>query len=405
MAMIAPPWLAIPPNGYGGIENVLAALIPALMDLGVEIDLFTVGDTTIKATRKHWLFQEGQYNFIHKPIYDSLPVAIAHMMFAINYIKAKGNFDIVHCHNGFIGPFAWSLIDSAFPPVLHTLHGPPFTTQDRLDIGLPDNLPMWRELGKNTRISIVGISKAIMAHAPKELRPHILEPVHNGIDVSQFSYSDKKQNYFATLARFHPDKGQHIAIKLCLEGRYRLKMAGLVGDMTRFKQVLLELANPASHYRNIVDFRYFSDRIFPHLSSGQIEYLGDLAGNRKQRFLSHAKALLFPIQWDEPFGMAPLEALACGTPVIAMNRGAMPEIIEHGVNGFLANNEHEMLDYMKRVNEIDPAACRQSAEEKFSARHMAEEYIKRYRQILSSRPKPMPSIKQHTLKSSAQLAR
>ena len=400
--MIAPPWLPIPPTGYGGIENVLAALIPALMDLGIDVELFTVGTTTLKATKNHWLYKEGQYHAIHQPIYESLPVAMAHTLFAVNYVKEKGDFDIIHCHNGFIGPLAWAHLDPSLPPVIHTLHGPPFTTQDRLDLGIPDNLPMWRELGKSSRMFVVGISDAIMAHAPRELRSRMLEAVHNGIDVSQFTYNDKKNNYFATLARFHPDKGEDLAIKLCRQGGFSLKMAGVVSDMTRLKQVLLELANPASRYRNVVDFRYFSDKIFPHLNSRQIEYLGDLAGKRKQRFLSHAKALLFPIQWDEPFGMAPIEALATGTPVIAMNRGAMPEIISHGVNGFLANNEREFFEYMQRVHEIDPAACRKSVEEKFSAKRMAEQYVNRYQQILTYNRKLARLTRQQALKATVQ---
>src|SRR5690606_33906727 len=106
----------------------------------------------------------------------------------------------------------------------------------------------------------------------------------------------------------------------------------------------------------------------------RITYSGNLGGFRKHKFIAQAKALLFPIQWEEPFGMAVIEALACGTPVVAMNRGAMPEIIEHGVTGFLANNEEEFGEYMLRVDEIDPAECRRSAEERFSAITMAESY-------------------------------
>jgi glycosyltransferase involved in cell wall biosynthesis len=131
------------------------------------------------------------------------------------------------------------------------------------------------------------------------------------------------------------------------------------------------------------DFRYYSDEILPYtLRYRNITYSGNLSGARKMKFLSEARALLFPLEYDEPFGMAVIEALACGTPVVAMNRGAMPEIIQHGVNGFLANTEKEFSEYMERVGEIDPAACRASVERLFSADHMATEYIDRYKEVI-----------------------
>lgn len=383
IAMIAPPWLPIPPIGYGGIENVLAVLVPGLINLGVEVELFTIGETTLKANKNHYLYESGQYHFIHRPIYESLPIIAAHTAFALNKIEQDGKFDLIHCHNGFIGPFVTAFCRDNMPPTLHTLHGPPFSDSERINqAGLPDNLPMWNQLSKANKLYIVGISEALMRPAPKKLKKRILEPVYNSIDTSQFTYSNKKSEYFVTLARSHPDKGQGIAAKICANKGYKLKLAGLIDDMTTSKQVMMELANPLSKYRGSIGFKYFSDEVFPHLEHGQIDYVGDVSGQRKIDLLMRAKALLFPIQWNEPFGMAPIEALACGTPVIAMARGALPEIIEHGVNGFLANNEKEFADYMDRIDEIDPAACRKSVEAKFSAQHMAKEYLKRYQEII-----------------------
>lgn len=385
--MLAPPWLSIPPEGYGGIENVLAVLVPALRDLGVRVELFTIGDSTIRSDKKHWLYKEEQYKFIHEPMYNSLPIALAHTLFALNVVKEAGDFDIIHTHNGYIDPLTAVYTDGNLPPTLHTLHGPPFTTPDRLALNIPDNLPMWREIAKaaSDNFYMVGISKALMRSAPRGLKRVALEPVHNGVDPSQFPFEERKSDYFVTLARSHPDKGQAIAVRAAFRLGHKLKLAGVVANMTRPRQVLLELANPLSPYRGLIDFRYFSDQIFPYLDTGNIEYVGDLAGQTKLEFLAHAKALLFPIQWEEPFGMAPIEALACGTPVVAMARGALPEIIEHGVNGFLANTEEEFEMYMQRVDEIDPEACRKSVEDKFSAHHMAEEYLKRYETIQKRR--------------------
>lgn len=383
IAMIAPPWLSIPPAGYGGIENVLAALIPALISLGTKVELFTVGDSAIQGVKKHWLYPTGQNKFIHRPQYDTLPVTVGHMLYALNAIEQDGNFDLIHSHNGYTALATLAFAgESKLPPVLHTMHELSFTTKDRLKLNIADSLPLWRQMGHNDRLYFVGISKALMRRAPRAIKPQILEPVHNGLDPSQFKFSAKKDDYFITLARFHPDKGHDIAIKVCQKAGQCLKMAGVVADLSRPKQIMMEIANPLSRYRSLIDFRYFSDKILPHLYDGLIEYHGNLNGSAKMRFISHAKALLFPIRWDEPFGMAVIEALACGTPVIAMARGAMPELISHGKNGFLAHNQREFEHYMKRIGDIDPEACRQSVEERFSATVMAGRYLDRYQTVL-----------------------
>ncbi len=382
VAMIAPPWLPVPPDGYGGIENVLDALIPELIKLGVEVELFTTGNSTIKASKKHWIYKFGQYEHIHKPQYEALPISIAHLQFAINYIEEDGNFDIIHDHNGFIGPLLFYNASEKLPPVVHTLHGPPFSMLGRSELGVPDNSLMWRQFKQPRNLYMVPISKALGKSSPPNLKHRMLPAIHNALAVQQFPFQTRKDNYFVTLARFHPEKGQHIAVKACLELGQKLKMVGGVNDITNPRALILELANPLSKYRSDVCFRYFSDSIFPYLKVGQIEHMGELKGIRKLNLIKKSKGLLFPIQWDEPFGMAAIEALACGTPVIAMAHGALPEIIEHGVNGFLATNEKEFKHYMTKIDEIDPAACRTSVEQKFSADTMATRYLESYKSIL-----------------------
>ena len=161
-------------------------------------------------------------------------------------------------------------------------------------------------------------------------------------------------------------------------------MAGTVAGISSNRKLLFELSNPLSAYRKNEEFRYYSDKILPYvLRYPRITYSGNLSGNAKNKFLGEAKALLFPIDWEEPFGMAVIEALACGTPVIAMKRGAMPEIIEHGVNGFLAENEKEFFEYALRADEISTLRCRESVEKYFSAKAMAENYTERYRSIIA----------------------
>jgi glycosyltransferase involved in cell wall biosynthesis len=379
VAMIAPPWLPIPPKGYGGVENVLYALVPALKKLGAEVELFTIGDSKLRGVTKHWVYKTSQYEHIHKPYYDTFPIYIAHMLRALEIIRKDGRFDIIHDHNSGIGPLIFSQNDTTLPPVVHTIHNPPFTTPYHLEVGVPDNRPMWNQIAAAKRLHIITISQAMERDAPKELLPIMLSPVHNAVNVEEFPFVEKKKDYFITLARFHPEKGQHIAVRACKKLGFKLKMAGNVGDITTKRKLLLELGNPLSPYRGLTDFRYYSDQIFPYLLENHfLEHVGEVGGKQKMQFISQAKALLFPIQWEEVFGMAPIEALACGTPVVAMARGALPEIIQHGVNGFLAHNEKEFEYYMQRVGEIDPAACRKSVVDNFSAELMASRYLAHY---------------------------
>ena len=382
VALIAPPWLKIPPEGYGGIENVLGDLIPELINLGVDVELFTVEKPITRTFKSFHLYRTEQFEHIHRPYYESLPIPTAHIQSSLNAIKEDGSFDLIHDHNPYIGPAMLANLGKDLPPVLHTIHGPPFTSSSHLKLGIPDNRLMWQQLSKAERLFFVTISQSARRQAPKVLKAKILPAVHNGINPAHFIYSERKSDYFITLARAHPDKGQRYAVQACIKGGYKLKLAGVVAGLTTPRQVMVELANPGSNYRGLIDFRYFSDYIFPYLDGKQIEYVGDVKGQRKQRLLANAKALLFPIRWEEPFGVAPIEALASGTPVIAMNRGAMPEIIKHGVNGFLAKSQREFESYMKRVDQINPEDCKKSVEEKFSARIMAENYIDRYNSVL-----------------------
>ena len=384
VAMIATPWIKIPPQGYGGTEVVVHGLVRQLVKMGVEVELFTTGQSRIRGAKIYHHYTSEQYRYIHRALYESSPIVIGHMLFALNHIQKSRDFDIIHDHNPYIGPLAleWFTQMADMPPAVHTHHGPPYSDLE-IESTIPDNLPMWKQLGGSKRLHYIGISNALMKGAPREIKKQTLPAVHNAIDVRQFPYQPKKENYYITLGRFTRDKGQHTAARLADKLGYRLRMAGNVAGIDSPRKLLLALANPLSKDHQYSDFKYYHDFVWPYtLKNTNIGYVGNLGGDKKLKFIANAKALLFPIDWEEPFGLAPIEAMACGTPVVAMNRGAMPEIIKHGVTGFLANNISEFEEYMQRVDEIDPAACRKLVREKFSVETMGKNYLDRYMQVL-----------------------
>lgn len=386
VAMIAPPWLALPIKGYGGIELVIQGLVEELQKLGVEVEVFANGARKMRGVVTHSFYKEELFTKIDLPYYDApLQVMQTHLEFALNKIEAS-DFDIIHDHNPYIGPvfFALATRIPGIPPALHTFHGPPFSTKAMLDSGQEDNRPQLQQIKHADNLYGVCISHAMAKQAPKILPKHMLPAVHNAIELDDFPFVKEKKDYFITLARFTADKGQHIAVKHAVKLKKRLRMAGTVAGIGSNRKLLFELSNPLSLYRRNEEFRYYSDKILPYtLRYRRITYAGNLSGASKMKFISEAKALLFPIQWEEPFGMSVIEAMACGTPVVAMNRGAMPELIKHGVTGFLANTDKEFCQYMERVSEIDPQACRDWVESKFGAETMAKTYVERYKQVIA----------------------
>jgi glycosyltransferase involved in cell wall biosynthesis len=383
VAMIAPVWLPIPPAGYGGVENMLAVLIPALIDLGVTVELFTIGASKLVAHKKHYLYEEAQYPAIHDRMYDALPIPLAHTLFSLNTIRAAGNFDLIHSHGPFLDILP-AVYATDLPPIIHTLHGPPFTaaTATNSDTAANNHL-FWHEIAKAhpRNVSFVGISHALLQHAPKELRQLLAEPVHNGIDLKRFQFRTKKDDYFLILARVCHEKGQAIAARICKKLNYKLRIAGIIGSLTTPEAIARVIADSTDCLNQTTDIQYYKTNVLPFIDKN-ITYIGDVQADAKQDLLSHAKALLAPIQWEEPFGMTVIEALASGTPVIAMSRGALPEIIKHGINGFLAKTEGEFAQYMQHISDIDPQACRQSVKDSFSAQRMAQTYLQRYTALL-----------------------
>ena len=341
VAMIAPVWIAIPPDGYGGIERVLALLVDELVRAGHDVTLFAAGPRHTSA-KQVTSMEEPPTRHMGETLFDAY-----HVGQALRDI-ATGEYDVVHDHAGFLVPAFARLIPQ---PVVHTLHGP-FTRATR----------MFYEAFRDD-CYYVAISRRQMEGCPDL---NYLGVVPNAVDIREHRYSGEKDDYLVCVGRICEDKGTGPAVRLALAAGLRILLAGKI-DGGR-------------------DAEYFEACVKPLLDGERAVYLGEVSQEEKVRLVSRARAFLFPIQWEEPFGLVMAEALACGTPVLATRRGAVPEVVEHGVTGFLADSPAGLAPYLERIDELDPLACRRAAEERFSPGVMARAYEEVYRQAMDRHP-------------------
>ncbi len=379
IAMVSSPWIRVPPSGYGGVESMVGCLTRELVAAGHHVELFSIDGSDVPGVPTHSLFDRENYDDISRPLYDVAAIPAAHLLMARRVISEINRFDIVHDHNYILGPMVFSGVAPVFPPVLHTLHGPFLQPSPH---GPPSNLSVYGELAHAPRLWFNGVSRAQLRSAPSELFPRVLGVVHHGVDLAYYLFHARPREGFVSLARFAPEKGHHIAARLCRDRRLRLRMAGAVGAVSTADDVAVALADRASPHWSNRELRHFDEDVLPHLEPGLVTYEGEARGAAKLRLLGRSRALLLPIDWEEPFGIAAIEALACGTPVVAYARGALPEIVEHGVTGFLAYNEDEFADYLDEVDQLDHRACRAAVEARFSSPAMARGYVRLYEQAL-----------------------
>jgi glycosyltransferase involved in cell wall biosynthesis len=320
IAMLAPPWIPVPPPGYGGIEFVVALLTDALVARGHDVELFCAPGSQSTAKVRP-LLAHAHPEHIERALFEADHVARAFE--AIDAAARSGEpFDVLHDHCGYT-PLA--MADRVGVPLVHTVHGP-------FD---QDTSPYYaHHAHKGT---IVCISRSQASYAPEEV--DVGAVVYNPIDVDAWPVGKQKQEWLLWLGRFTPEKGPQRAIQVAKACGRPLVLAGTV--------------QPGHE-------RFFATEIQPHIDGETIRFVGEVGGARKQRLFADAFAFLMPIRWPEPFGMVIVEALAAGTPVLAFAQGAAPEIVEHGVNGFLVEDEQEMAAMVDKAAEIDPEQCRAS---------------------------------------------
>ncbi|HEY7131836.1 MAG TPA: glycosyltransferase family 4 protein [Candidatus Limnocylindrales bacterium] len=353
IAQLAPTYERVPPRTYGGTELVVGLLTEELVARGHEVTLFASGDSRTRATLRSVTPEPVRYG---RPTPDGLTHAeylqLANAQ-ACFLEAADGAFDLVHNHAGVEGMVLAATSDT---PVVSTMHNP-FQPRTR---PIWDAYP-WFHHAVSAASGTTFTAKGAVA------------PILHGIDVAAIRPDTAPHDladpdgYLLFLGRFSPAKGADRAIEAARRSGRRLILAGKVD------------AADTNHVRTAVE---------PWLDGDRIRAVGEVGGEVKRTLISGADALLFPIEWDEPFGLVMVEALACGTPVVGFQRASVPEVVEHGRTGFVVENVDEMVDAIGRLGEIDRADCRRSAEERFTTARMVDDYEAMYRRILEPTSKP-----------------
>ncbi len=366
IAHIAPPWLAIPPKNYGGTENVIYHLIEEQVAQGHTVTLFAPGDA--KTSARHISFFSHSLNEERVP-WDAHLKTYYHLHKSVAYLKKHSeDFDIVHTHlSSSSDMYLFPLTETLSIPQVTTLHSQfPF---DRTTDGWQGDADQYY-MEWFSKAPLIAISESAWQRELKNgFSINIVGVIHHGIPVKNVAPSTLPlADFFVWLGRMVPEKGAHLAIEAAKKAGVPLILAGIVDQ-------------------HVPDARrYFHEQIEPQIDGQQIKYIGPVGPQGKMDLLSRARGLLNPIQWEEPFGMVMVEAMANGCPVIAFQRGAAREIIASKKVGFLVNDVEEMVDRMRRIDEIDRKSVRLYAEEHFSARSMAEKYTNAYQRIISQRP-------------------
>lgn len=331
IALISPIAWRTPPVHYGPWENIASLLCEGLVKRGIDVTLFATGDS--KTSGKLVAVCPRGYEedkTVEPKVWECLHICEA--------FERAGEFDLIHNNFDFL-PLTYScLVDT---PVLTTIHG----------FSSPAILPVYEKYNdKNYYVSI--------SNSDRSRKLNYIATVYHGIDLKQFTFKKKSGDYLLFFGRIHKDKGAKEAIEIAKAFDKKLIMAGIIQDQ-----------------------EYFDKEVKPNLSE-DIQYIGSVGPKERDKLLGGAYALLHPIFFEEPFGLSVVESMACGTPVVAFNKGSMPEIIESGKNGFIVENVREAVIALGNISKIDRQCCRTTVEEKFSVERMVDDYIKVYQQII-----------------------
>jgi glycosyltransferase involved in cell wall biosynthesis len=341
IAVISPVWFPVPPTGYGGIEWIVWLLADGLVDAGHDVTLFASGDSHTKAKLAS--------------VYEHAPSArigntLPELHHCLACYERADDFDVINDHSGLPAALIGGLIDN---PVLHTIHGP-------LD---GEGGVIYDQIAR-VAPEIGFISVSMNQRKPKPHFPWVAN-CPNALDFSLYPVKPHRGDYLLFLGRMSPDKGCHRAIDVAVTAGLPLKIAG--------------------KNREPLERQYFDEFVAPHLSD-QIQYMGEVTHGEKVELLQNARATLFPIEWEEPFGLVMIESMACGTPVIATRWGAVPEVIEHGRSGIIVDDYRTMASAIEEADRLDPLELVRFARERFSPERMVADYLRAFRSVLGEQP-------------------
>ncbi|SMF48485.1 mannose-6-phosphate isomerase, type 2 [Alteromonadaceae bacterium Bs31] len=332
IAMLSPIAWRTPPRHYGPWENVVSLLTEGLVSRGIDVTLYASGDSITGARLKSVCLRGYEENTKVIP-------KVEECLHISELFEQAEEFDLIHNHFDFL-PLSYSSMTTT--PLITTIHG----------FSSPAILPVYKKY--NNKVFYISISDADRAPSLD-----YLATIHHGINLRQFTYQAEPENYLLFFGRIHQDKGAREAIEIALASGIKLLMAGIVQDE-----------------------KYFQQFVVPKLQPGKVEFLGSVGPDRRNTLLGGAKALLHPIYFNEPFGLSVVEAMACGTPVIAFNRGSMPELIDSGKNGFLVDDVDQAVGAVARLKDISRGHCRRHVEQFFSVERMVDDYINAYQQVI-----------------------
>ncbi|XOB41920.1 MAG: glycosyltransferase family 4 protein [Candidatus Nealsonbacteria bacterium] len=356
IAQLSTPFVNVPPKTYGGTELVVYNLTEELVKRGHKVTLFATKNSKTSAKLKYAFkkalglgMTEGLLSELAKKL--SWAHALPSFYHAILPFEKASDFDIIHNHFHYYGLFFSSLIKT---PTLTTYHG---------DLSTAEKSPIEKLILEKYKKNLwTAVSKSQKKHTKTKL--NFLKVIHHGIPIEKFPFSRKHQNYLAWLGRITEKKGIVEAIKVVKITKNKLIIAGTI--------------NPR-------DKEFFKKEVKPKIDNKLIFYVGPANHQKKVKLLKKAKALLYPISWEEPFGLVMIEAQACGCPVIAFDKGSVPEIVKNGKTGFIVKNANEMVKAIKKIDQIDRRECRKHVEKNFTIEKMVDEYEKVYYKILNKK--------------------
>ncbi len=351
IAMLAPPWISTPSPGYGGVESVVSTLSEALVRRGHDVTLFAAPGSRSSANVVA-LLESSHPDEIERSLYEADHVAEA--FDRIDLAAHGGRFDVIHDHCGFTSLAFAGRIDT---PLVHTLHGP-FT---------PETAAFYARHGHKG--TLVGISRAQLKSAPRGTEA--TGPIPNPIDLQDWPIQERKGDYLLWIGRMTPEKGPQRAIAAARAVDVPLVLAGVI--------------QPGQQ-------EFFDREVAPHIDGDRVRFIGEVGGPAKRSLFARARGLLMPIRWDEPFGMVIVEALACGTPVIAFPEGAVPELIVHEKTGFLVKDVGAMADAIGALPRIKPSDCRTWVSQHCDGDVVAEAYERIYRSVLLPNTAAQPGL-------------